>query len=94
RQSLQEIVQESYYTEVAVRLEVEGAEKEVIDWLTTLQGPDKFQIIKELELKLDTRSREIEPQAECEITIARWYQPDTGEPMAPPSEDVSAPGGT
>lgn len=94
RQSLQEIVQESYYTEVAVRLEVEGSEKEVIDWLTTLQGPDKFQIIKELELKLDTRSREIEPQAECEITIARWYQPETGELMAPPSEDVSAPGGT
>lgn len=94
RQSLQEIVQETYYTEVAVRLEVEGAEKEVIDWLTTLQGPERFQIIKELELELDTRSRELEPQAECEITIARWYQPETGEPMEPPSGEVPAPGGT
>lgn len=94
RQSLQEIVQETYYTEVAVRLEVEGAEKEVIDWLTTLQGPEKFQIIKELELELDTRSRELEPQADCEITIARWYQPDTGEPIAPPEAEAPAPGGT
>lgn len=79
RQSLQDIVYETFYTEVAVRLEVEGAETAVIEWLTTLQGPDKFQIIKDLELELDTRSRELEPQADCEITIARWYQPETGE---------------
>lgn len=81
RQSLQDIVNETFYTEVAVRLEVEGAETAVIEWLTTLQGPNQFQIIKDLELELDTRSRELEPQAECEITIARWYQPETGEPM-------------
>lgn len=102
RQSLQDIVQNQFYTEVAVRIEVEGAEREVIDWLTTLQGPDRFQIIKELELELDTRSRELEPQAECEITIARWFHPDTGEPLpvdetatdppAPASEPTTAAG--
>lgn len=90
RQSLQDIVYETFYTEVAVRLEVEGAETAVIEWLTTLQGPDKFQIIKSLELELDSRSREIEPQAECEITIARWYHPETGEAI--PAEGVEAPG--
>lgn len=79
RQSLQDIVQNQFYTEVAVRLEIKGAEREVLEWLTTLQGPDRFQIIKELELELDTRSRELEPQAECEITIARWFDPATGE---------------
>ena len=79
QQSLQEIVNETFYTEVAVRLEVEGAETAVIDWLTTLQGPNQFQIIKSLELELDNRSRDQEPQAECEITIARWYHPETGE---------------
>lgn len=104
RQSLQDIVQNQFYTEVAVRIEVEGAEREVIDWLTTLQGPDKFQIIKDLELELDTRSRELEPQAECEITIARWFHPETGEPLpvdetatdapapAPETESTSAAG--
>jgi len=92
RQSLQEIVYETFYTEVAVRIEVEGAETVVIEWLTTLQGPDRFQIIKELELELDNRSRELEPQADCEITIARWYHPETGEPIAPiTSEDVDSP---
>lgn len=99
RQSLQDIVQNQFYTEVAVRLEVKGAEREVLDWLTTLQGPDKFQIIKELELELDTRSRELEPQAECEITIARWFDPATGEaiPVEAPqtgSPDSAAPEAT
>lgn len=89
RQSLQDIVNETFYTEVAVRLEVEGAETAVIEWLTTLQGPNQFQIIKDLELELDTRSRELEPQAECEITIARWYRPETGAPM--PVEGGDAP---
>ncbi len=83
RQSLQEVVHGAFYTEVAVRLEVEGAETAVVEWLTTLQGPDKFQIIKELELELDSRSREIEPQAECEITVARWFHPETGQPIEP-----------
>lgn len=91
RQSLQDIVQNQFYTEVAVRIEVEGAEREVIDWLTTLQGPDKFQIIKDLELELDTRSRELEPQAECEITIARWFHPETGEPLPVDETAIDAP---
>lgn len=89
RQSLQDIVYETFYTEVAVRLEIEGPETEVVDWLTTLQAPGKFQVIKDLELELDSRSRELEPQAECEITIARWYHPETGEPL--PVEEKGAP---
>ena len=81
QQSLQDIVNAAMYTEVAVRLTVRGAETEVIEWLTTLQGPEKFQIIKSLELELDSKSKEIEPQAVCQITIARWYQPESGEPL-------------
>lgn len=95
RQSLQDIVEGNHYTEVAVRLDVEGAETDVIDWLTTLQGPEKFQVIKELEIELDTRSREPVPQAECEITIARWYRPggegapsEGAEPQPPLPEAV------
>jgi hypothetical protein len=86
RQSLQDIVYGNHYTEVSARLEVRGAESDVIEWLTTLQGPDKFQIIKALEIELDTRSREVVPQAKCEITIARWFRPDSGE--APPAEST------
>ena len=81
RQSLQDIVSSAFYTEVSVRLEVKGNEAVVLEWLTTLQGPEKFQIIKSLELKLDNKSKEIEPQAECDITIARWYHPESGEPL-------------
>ncbi len=87
RQSLQDIVNSAFYTEVSVRLEVKGAESAVLEWLTTLQGPEKFQVIKSLELELDNRSKEIEPQAECEITIARWYHPESGEPLT--SQEVA-----
>lgn len=83
QQSLQDIVSEPFYTEVAVRLTVRGAETEVVGWLTTLQAPDKFQVIKAIELELDTKSKEVEPQAVCQITIARWYLPESGEPLTP-----------
>lgn len=81
QQILQDIVREPFYTEVAVRLKVRGAESEVIDWLTELQGPEKFVVIKALEIELDRRAKEEEPQAECEITVARWYRPDSAEPL-------------
>lgn len=77
RQSLQEVIQGSFYTEVAVRLEIVGEEAIILEWLTTLQNPEKFLVVKELELKLDTRSRQIEPQGICDITIARWLHPDS-----------------
>jgi len=75
QQSLQDIVAAADYTEVAVRLSVRGEEGAVIEWLTSLQSPEKFVVIKSLELRLDTRSREAEPQAVCQITVARWFRP-------------------
>ncbi|MEM9018213.1 MAG: hypothetical protein AAGC68_14460, partial [Verrucomicrobiota bacterium] len=69
RQSLQDIVYDNFYTEVAVRLTVRGNETDVIEWLTTLQDTTQFQVIKSLELELDLKSKEEEPQAVCEITI-------------------------
>jgi len=91
RQSLQDVVYENFYTEVAVRLTVRGDESEVIGWLTTLQDPDKFQVIKAMELEIDSKAREEEPQAVCQITIARWFVPDAGE--APLTQDSTREGG-
>ncbi len=91
QQSLQDIVNEAFYTEVAVRLKVRGEESVVLEWLTTLQGPDRFQIIKSLELELDSKSKEVEPQAECEITIARWYHPESADTIT--AEEPAEPGG-
>jgi len=76
QQSLQDIVTTGDYTEVAVRLTVRGDESEVVAWLTTLQSPERFQVIKALELKIDEKAKEELPQAVCSITIARWFGPD------------------
>ena len=46
QQSLQDIETTGFYSEVSVRLRVRGNEADVIDWLVSLQGPDKFLVIK------------------------------------------------
>ena len=94
RQSLQEPKTEPDYTEVSVRFEVRGDLEKVVEWLSTLQSPEKFVVIKYLELELDNRARDAtEPQAKCEITIARWFRSEesdlpesTNPPAAPKTE--------
>ena len=75
KQSLQEPDSNDSFQEVAVALKLRGAEKSIIEWLTTLQGAKKFQVIKRVELELDNKSKEEEPQAICEIILARWFAP-------------------
>tara|TARA_R110002096_G_scaffold196404_9_gene379275 strand:- start:1420 stop:2016 length:597 start_codon:yes stop_codon:yes gene_type:complete len=91
QQSLQDIVYENFYTEVAVRLTIRGEEAVVTEWLTTLQSPEKFQVIKSLELKIDLKSKEPEPQAICQITIARWLDPNSDkEPLTLEATDAES----
>lgn len=67
------------YREVAVTLKLYGDQAKMLAWLATIQSPERFYIIKTLELDPDSRSREATPQIECDITIARWFKPDTGD---------------
>ncbi len=75
KQTLQEPDSNDSFQEVAVSLQVRGAEKDIIEWLTTLQGAKKFQVIKAFELELDRKSKEPIPQAVCQIVLARWFAP-------------------
>jgi hypothetical protein len=74
-EQLLEPVELSHHNEVSVSMRVRGAQEVVIGWLLTLQSPEKFTAIKSVELELDTRSREKTPQAQCNITVARWFNP-------------------
>lgn len=103
RQTLVEPQSTPFYDEVAVSFRVEGDAAEVNRWLATLQSPEKFQVVKTFKLELDGRSREVEPQAECDITIARWYAPSAGvtptpleeaAPAAPEAEEPTSPPAT
>jgi hypothetical protein len=64
------------YQEVAVTLKVYGEQAKVLAWLATIQSPERFYVIKALELDPDSRTREPLPQIECDVTIARWFKPD------------------
>lgn len=86
RQSLLQPVVNAFYDEVAVNLRVKGDAAELTRWLATLQSPERFQVIKNIELELDGHSKEVEPQAECDITVARWFSPSAGDSAAPLEE--------
>jgi len=79
RQTLLEPESSAYYEEVAVNLRIQGDAVKVNEWLSKLQGVDRFQTIKLLKLSLDTKSKKKEPQAICEVTVARWFRTKSGE---------------
>lgn len=66
------------YREVTVSMRLRGDQTTVLNWLATLQSPEKFQAIRELQIEIDTRAREKTPQVICNLTLARWFKPETG----------------
>lgn len=66
------------YREAAIEVRLKGDQPTVLGWLATLQSPEYFQSIKELELEIDTRSKEKTPQVLCNLVLARWFKPENG----------------
>lgn len=75
KQNLLEPATTAYYQEVSVNVIVRGDLNQIRDWLIQLQSPEKFLVVKALEIALDTKSKEKEPQARCNLTLARWFKP-------------------
>ena len=75
-----------------------GDQEKMLRWLLTLQSPEKFQAIKSIDLELDSRAKEKTPQAQCNLTIARWFNakappvsPAQTSPISPQTSPVSSP---
>jgi hypothetical protein len=66
------------YREVTVSVRLRGDQATVLNWLAGLQSPEKFQAVRELQVEIDTRSREKTPQVICNLTLARWFKPEAG----------------
>jgi hypothetical protein len=66
------------HREVSVAVRLRGDQITVLQWLSTLQSPEKFQAIKLLDLEIDTKARMPTPQVICNLTLARWFKPDNG----------------
>jgi len=75
--------------EVAVSLRVRGDQNKLLNWLLTLQSPERFRSMKGFEIELDTKAKEKIPQAQCNITLARWFNP-VAPPGAPPPDATPA----
>lgn len=74
--------------EVSVSMRLRGDQEIMLRWLLTLQSPEKFTAIKSIELELDSRSKEKTPQAQCNLTAARWFNQN------PPAGYVPEPAST
>lgn len=72
----------AHYREVAVTLKLYGEQARMLAWLATIQSPERFYIIKSIELDPDGRSRAATPQIECDITVARWFKPEASSSPA------------
>jgi len=84
---------EIYANEVAVSMRVRGDQETLLRWLLTLQSPERFTVVKAIDLELDSRSKEKTPQAQCNITVARWFNPNPppGGAPAPPAPPAAIP---
>ncbi|HSJ03188.1 MAG TPA: hypothetical protein VK956_12080 [Verrucomicrobium sp.] len=89
-ETLLEALALDHANEVAVNLRLKGDQEVMLRWLLTLQSPEKFTAVKNMELELDARSREKTPQAQCNLTVARWFNPKA-PPNAPAPEPQPVP---
>ncbi len=89
-----------FANEVSVSLRLRGDQDTMLRWLLTLQSPERFVAVKSMELELDTRSKEKLPQAVCNLTAAKWFNPNAPpagvpaaaeEPVAAPAPEVENP---
>ncbi len=65
-----------HYQEVSVNLQLRGDMAITMDWLSTLQSPETFQVVKSLDIDPDGKAKEKTPQCFTTLTIARWFKPE------------------
>jgi Tfp pilus assembly protein PilO len=66
-----------HYDEVSVLVMLRGEMPRLLTWLSTLQSPERFMVIKSLTLEQDSRATEKIPQLFATVTLARWFKPGT-----------------
>jgi hypothetical protein len=67
------------HREVKVGARLRGDQDKLMRWLNGLQDPQRFVVLEELGLELDAKARSKIPQLQCQMVLARWFQP-TQEP--------------
>lgn len=66
------------HREVTVSMRLRGDQTIILNWLGSMQSPEKFQAIRQLEIEIDSKAREKTPQVICNLTLARWFKPESG----------------
>ncbi|MEI6350149.1 MAG: GspMb/PilO family protein [Verrucomicrobiota bacterium] len=83
-QTILEPVFQSQYQEIAAKFKLTAAFQDMVGWLADIQAPERFYIVNQLQLSIDTRSQEEDPPAICTIQVGRVYSPTLGKLVPPP----------
>ena len=76
RTTLNDPTKNANYQEVTVNMNLRGDQAIAMEWLSTLQSPETFQIVKAVEINPDDKAKEVTPHAFVNLTIARWFKPE------------------
>ena len=62
------------YAEVFDASTVKGNMKSLVEWLSKLQQPKEFRVVKQLRIKSGEP-----PEVVCDVEVARWFRPVGGK---------------
>lgn len=79
-QTILEPTVKPYYQEISVRLKLTAPMKEMVAWLAEIQAPERFYVVDQLSLSVDTKSKEVELPALCTLQVGRLYRSQPAKP--------------
>ena len=74
------------YQEISAKFKLTAAFQDMVGWLADIQSPERFFIVNQLQLSIDTRSQEEDPPATCTIQVGRIYSPTLGKMSSPTAQ--------
>ena len=82
-QTILEPVFQAQYQEISAKLKLTAPIEDMVGWLADIQAPERFAIVNQLQLSIDSRNREEDPPAICTVQVGRMYSPNLVKPASP-----------
>lgn len=79
-QTIMEPSSQPHFQEVSAKLKLSARLEDMVSWLAEIQSPERFTIINQLTLSIDSKSKEMELPALCTLQVGRLYSPNPATP--------------
>lgn len=79
-QTILEPTFQPYFQEVSAKLKLTARLEDIVSWLAEIQAPERFYLINQLSLSIDTKSKNMELPALCTLQVGRLYSASQSKP--------------